>query len=54
MGDSLRDLLAGAALGTQNILVRTGNGEKTIREGGMPENTWICADLAEAVQRIVV
>ncbi len=54
VGDSLRDLLAGAALGTQNILVRTGNGEKTIREGGMPENTWVCADLAEAVQRIVV
>lgn len=54
VGDSLRDLQAGAALGTQNILVRTGKGEKTLAEGGLPENTWICDDLADAVQRIIV
>jgi D-glycero-D-manno-heptose 1,7-bisphosphate phosphatase len=53
VGDSLRDLQAGAALGTQNILVRTGKGGKTLIEGGLPENTWICADLADAAQRII-
>lgn len=53
VGDSLRDLQAGAAVGALNILVRTGKGERTLTEGGLPENTWICADLAEAAQRIV-
>ncbi|MEQ1600928.1 MAG: D-glycero-beta-D-manno-heptose 1,7-bisphosphate 7-phosphatase [Methylophilaceae bacterium] len=54
VGDSLRDLQAGEALGTQNILVRTGKGTKTLAEGNLPENTWICDDLADAVQRIIV
>lgn len=53
VGDSLRDLQASAALGAQGILVRTGKGEKTLEEGGLPEGTWVCADLAEAVQRII-
>ena len=53
VGDSLRDLQAGAALGTQNILVRTGKGETTLINGGLPKNTWVCADLAEAAQRII-
>lgn len=53
VGDSLRDLQAGAAVGAQNILVHTGKGEKTLAEGGLPENTWVCADLAEAAQRII-
>ena len=53
VGDSLRDLQAGLALGAQPILVRTGKGEKTLAEGGLPENTWICADLMDAVQRII-
>jgi D-glycero-D-manno-heptose 1,7-bisphosphate phosphatase len=53
VGDSLRDLQASAPLGAQCILVRTGKGEKTLADGGLPENTWICADLAEAAQRII-
>ena len=53
VGDSLRDLQAGLPFGTQNILVRTGKGETTLAHGGLPENTWVCADLAEAAQRII-
>jgi D-glycero-D-manno-heptose 1,7-bisphosphate phosphatase len=53
VGDSLRDLQAGLTLGAQPILVRTGKGEKTLAEGGLPENTLICADLMEAVHRII-
>jgi D-glycero-D-manno-heptose 1,7-bisphosphate phosphatase len=53
VGDSLRDLQAGAALGAQPILVRTGKGEATLAKGGLPEGTWICADLADAAQRII-
>jgi D-glycero-D-manno-heptose 1,7-bisphosphate phosphatase len=53
VGDSLRDLQAGVSCGCQPILVRTGKGEATLQAGGLPENTWICADLAEAVQRII-
>ena len=32
VGDSLRDLQAAASAGAQPVLVRTGNGEKTLRE----------------------
>jgi D-glycero-D-manno-heptose 1,7-bisphosphate phosphatase len=47
VGDSLRDLQAAAAAGCRPILVRTGNGEKTLKAGGLPEATLIRADLAE-------
>ena len=53
VGDSLRDLQAGAVLGMQPILVRTGKGEETIAAGGLPEDTLIFANLAEAVQHII-
>jgi D-glycero-D-manno-heptose 1,7-bisphosphate phosphatase len=53
VGDSLRDLQAGAVLGMQPILVRTGKGEETIAAGGLPEGTLIFANLAEAVQHII-
>ncbi len=53
VGDSLRDLQASVAVGAQCILVLTGKGEKTLADGGLPEGTWICADLTEAAQRIV-
>ena len=53
VGDALRDLQAGAALGMQPILVRTGKGEETLAAGGLPENTLIFADLAAAVQHII-
>lgn len=54
VGDSLRDLVAGAHVGCHPILVRTGKGEETLAAGGLPEGTIICADLNEAVQRIIV
>jgi D-glycero-D-manno-heptose 1,7-bisphosphate phosphatase len=33
--------------------VLTGKGTKTQQAGGLPENTLVHADLAEAVQRII-
>lgn len=53
VGDSLRDLQAGAALGCQPMLVLTGKGEKTQAEGNLPEGTLIFADLATAVDHIL-
>ena len=58
VGDALRDLQAYASAGCQPILVRTGKGEATLAaaknaDKALPENTWVCADLAEAVQRII-
>lgn len=53
VGDSLRDLQAGLSLGAQPVLVRTGKGEETLEEGGLPENTWICSDLMGAAHRII-
>jgi len=59
VGDALRDLQAFANAGCQPILVRTGKGEATLAasiqdsDKALPENTWICADLAEAAQRII-
>jgi len=53
VGDALRDLQAAAATGATPILVLTGSGAKTRKEGGLPEGTVIFADLAEAVKFIV-
>jgi len=53
VGDALRDLQAGAVLGMQPMLVRTGKGEETLAAGGLPEGTLVFADLAEAVQHII-
>jgi D-glycero-D-manno-heptose 1,7-bisphosphate phosphatase len=53
VGDSLRDLQAADAVGGQPILVRTGKGEKTLAKGGLPENTLIFANLAEAVDALL-
>jgi D-glycero-D-manno-heptose 1,7-bisphosphate phosphatase len=53
VGDSLRDLQAAAAVDARPILVLTGKGTKTQQAGGLPENTLVHADLAEAVQRII-
>ncbi len=59
VGDALRDLQAYANAGCQPILVLTGKGEATLAastqnaEHALPPNTWICADLNEAVQRII-
>ncbi len=53
VGDGLRDLQAAAAVGAAPILVLTGKGAKTRKEGGLPEGTQIFADLAEAVRFII-
>jgi D-glycero-D-manno-heptose 1,7-bisphosphate phosphatase len=59
VGDSLRDLVAFAEAGCKPILVRSGKGEETLANAklpnqSLPANTMIFADLAEAVQHIVV
>lgn len=45
VGDSLRDLEAGIALGASPHLVLTGKGRKTVAKGNLPEGTQIHADL---------
>ena len=45
VGDSLRDLQAGVALGASPHLVLTGKGEKTLAKGNLPDGTQIHADL---------
>ena len=45
VGDSLRDLQAGVALGASPHLVLTGKGQKTLSKGGLPEGTEIHQDL---------
>ena len=53
VGDSLRDLQAGAALGCQPMLVLTGKGEKTRDEGNLPEGTLLFPDLNAAVNHLL-
>jgi len=53
IGDSLRDLVAAETAGAQPILVLTGKGEKTVREGGFPANTVIFPDLAFAASSLL-
>ncbi|MDP3537453.1 MAG: D-glycero-beta-D-manno-heptose 1,7-bisphosphate 7-phosphatase [Azonexus sp.] len=53
IGDSLRDLQAGAAFGCKPILVLTGKGMKTQAEGNLPEGTREFADLARAVDALL-
>jgi len=53
IGDSLRDLQAAVAAGGVPILVLTGKGAKTQAAGGLPEQTKVYQDLAEAVRAII-
>ena len=53
VGDSGRDLQAAEAVGAQPILVLTGKGEVTLREGSFPKNTVIFPDLAFAVSALL-
>ncbi len=53
VGDSLRDLEAGAKVGCVPILVLTGKGKKTNADGNLPRSTKVYADLAEAVKMLV-
>jgi D-glycero-D-manno-heptose 1,7-bisphosphate phosphatase len=47
VGDSLRDLQAGAALGLPPHLVLSGKGRETLAKGGLPEGTRIHDDLRQ-------
>jgi D-glycero-D-manno-heptose 1,7-bisphosphate phosphatase len=53
VGDGLRDLQAADAVGAQPMLVLTGKGEKTLRDGGFPRNTVIFPDLAFAAAALL-
>ena len=53
IGDQLRDLQAAAVVGALPILVLTGKGARTQREGGLPPTTRVYADLADAVKSFV-
>lgn len=54
IGDSLRDLQACALAGCRPMLVLTGKGEKTRAEGDLPAGTQEFADLAAAVDHILI
>jgi D-glycero-D-manno-heptose 1,7-bisphosphate phosphatase len=54
IGDSLRDLQACAAAGCQPMLVMTGKGTKTKADNELPAGTLEFADLAAAVDHILV
>ncbi len=49
VGDGLRDLQAAAAVGGQPVLVLTGKGRRTQKEGGLPEGTRVFPDLGAFV-----
>lgn len=53
IGDALRDLEAAVAVRARPILVLTGKGRKTQREGGLPSGTEVYASLAEAVDALL-
>lgn len=53
IGDSLRDLQAGFAVGCTPYLVLTGKGAKTQETGGLPPGTLVFPDLADAVEHIL-
>jgi D-glycero-D-manno-heptose 1,7-bisphosphate phosphatase len=53
VGDSHRDLAAGAAAGCTLMLVRTGKGAVTAQRADLPEGTLIFDDLSAAVDHII-
>jgi len=53
VGDSLRDLLSAREVGAKPLLVKSGKGVKTLAAGGLPPNTPVFEDLAEAVNYLL-
>jgi len=54
VGDSLRDLQAGAALSSNPVLVRTGKGKRTLEQNKeLPVNTQVFTDLAEFAANMI-
>jgi D-glycero-D-manno-heptose 1,7-bisphosphate phosphatase len=52
VGDALRDLQAAAAAGAKPVLVLTGKGRKTQKEGNLPPGTAVFPDLAAFAQHL--
>jgi len=52
VGDALRDLQAAHTVGAQPILVTTGKGKLTLKEGGLPAGTLVLDDLAALAQSL--
>jgi D-glycero-D-manno-heptose 1,7-bisphosphate phosphatase len=53
IGDALRDLESGYAIGMQPILVKTGKGEETLKAGNLPKGTLVFNDLPEAAKQLI-
>jgi D-glycero-D-manno-heptose 1,7-bisphosphate phosphatase len=53
IGDSLKDLQVAEAVGAQPILVLTGKGAKTQKDGGLPRKTVVYEDLADASRHLI-
>lgn len=53
VGDSLRDLEAGVAVGCRPFLVRTGKGERTLAAGELPAGTTVLPDLAAVIDHLL-
>jgi len=53
IGDSLRDLLSAVAVGAKPVLVKTGKGVKTLTAGGLPPDTPVFENLAEAINHLL-
>lgn len=53
IGDSLRDLLSAVAVGAKPVLVKTGKGVKTLTAGGLPPDTSVFENLAEAINHLL-
>lgn len=54
VGDSLRDLEAIVAAGGIPVLVKTGNGKKTLQKNTLPANTLVFEDLLEFSEYIIL
>ena len=52
VGDALRDLEAAAAAGAKPVLVLTGKGKKTQKEGKLPAGTQVFEDLAAFAEHL--
>jgi D-glycero-D-manno-heptose 1,7-bisphosphate phosphatase len=53
IGDAQRDLQAAISVGARPMLVLTGKGQKTRRDGELPPGTEVYASLAEAVDALL-
>jgi D-glycero-D-manno-heptose 1,7-bisphosphate phosphatase len=53
VGDALRDVEAAAAAGARPVLVLTGKGKKTKRDGGLPPGTEVFPDLGAFARQLV-